>query len=79
MSGQWYLTCNSAVDWSEFEGADVIGADECPTGYLEFHKLPENPGVLPPLTGEDGATIGAAIIACWIAGFVARIIRRTLN
>lgn len=39
----------------------------------------ELPGVLPPLSAEEGAAIGAAILGCWIVGAVVRWMRKALD
>ena len=39
----------------------------------------ESPGVLPPLSVDDGVAVAVAVITCWCLGYVFKLARKTIG
>ena len=56
-----------------------VGNVDPATGACSQVVWVEQPQFLPPLSADDGLTIGTAILGCWAVGFCWRTVIQFLN
>lgn len=66
---------------SEGQVVEATGTVETCTGFLLMTRdeFVQSQGAMVPLSIEEGATIGAAVMAVWAVAFALRLLRKLLD